>query len=164
MGGGILPIAIKDNTLYFLFGKEVWDKKWSDFGGGREKNESALQTAVREGCEESNGFFRLETEVKNTLVNHSLKLVYETYTLYIFKIDYDDNLPKYFSNNHKFIRKHFPNKVKENNGFFEKSEVKWWTVHEMRNNIYKFRPFYREIIRELIERNKDIKNKIDTLR
>jgi hypothetical protein len=33
MGSGILPMAINNNTLYFLLGKEHYDKKWGDFGG-----------------------------------------------------------------------------------------------------------------------------------
>ena len=41
MGGGILPVAIKNNKLYFLFGKEneLDDTPgWADFGGGAEES------------------------------------------------------------------------------------------------------------------------------
>ena len=59
MGGGILPVAIKNNKVYFLFGKEneLDDTPgWADFGGGKEEGESYLDTALREGSEEINGF------------------------------------------------------------------------------------------------------------
>ena len=59
MGGGILPVAIKNNKIYFLFGKEneLDDTPgWADFGGGKEEGESPLDTATREGSEEINGF------------------------------------------------------------------------------------------------------------
>ena len=52
MGGGILPVAIHRNQVYFLFGKENSSADtpgWSDFGGGREGRERPLTTAVREG-------------------------------------------------------------------------------------------------------------------
>ena len=44
MGGGILPIAFKNGKIYFLFGREALDVLkesglWSDFGGGKEKND-----------------------------------------------------------------------------------------------------------------------------
>ena len=67
MGGGALPIALnkKNKKVYFLFGKEneYLNKDspgFSDFGGGEKAGESALDTALREGCEELNGFFRCE--------------------------------------------------------------------------------------------------------
>ena len=59
MGGGLLPIAIKNNKLFFLFGKEneLDDTPgWADFGGGAEDGESHFDTALREGSEEINGF------------------------------------------------------------------------------------------------------------
>ena len=46
MGGGILPIAIHNQKLYFLFGREVQDKMWGDFGGGREGKETRFQDMV----------------------------------------------------------------------------------------------------------------------
>lgn len=60
MGGGIIPVATDGVKVYFLFGKEVEDGKWSDFGGGREKIETPFQTAVREGGEELCGFLDME--------------------------------------------------------------------------------------------------------
>ena len=39
MGGGILPVALHNNKLYFLFGKETFNLSspgWSDFGGSTE--------------------------------------------------------------------------------------------------------------------------------
>jgi hypothetical protein len=50
MGAGVLPTTIKDNKLYFLFGKEnEFDDTpgWSDFAGGQDVNESQMKTAIR---------------------------------------------------------------------------------------------------------------------
>ena len=57
MGAGILPICVKSSSISVLLGQERFDSKWSDFGGKQEKNETKYETAVREGYEESNGFF-----------------------------------------------------------------------------------------------------------
>ena len=77
MGGGLLPIAIKNNKLFFLFGKEneLDDTPgWADFGGGAEDGESHFDTALREGSEEINGFLgsaeQLRKRVKkNKVIN-----------------------------------------------------------------------------------------------
>ena len=45
MGGGILPCTIHNNKLLFLFGKEnkyADTPGWSDFGGGKDGNETPL--------------------------------------------------------------------------------------------------------------------------
>ena len=65
MGAGILPFTIYKGRVMFLFGRENKDKTedsnkkelWSDFGGSKEGLESYFDTAVREGFEESSGFF-----------------------------------------------------------------------------------------------------------
>ena len=64
MGAGILPVSLHKNNLYFLFGLEENEKKWGDFGGSKEDNESKMETAVREGYEELNGFLGNKTDKK----------------------------------------------------------------------------------------------------
>ena len=61
MGAGILPVAIINGKIYFLFSREQNSEnndynQWSDFGGRKEKNETYKETAIREGWEESDGF------------------------------------------------------------------------------------------------------------
>ena len=75
MGGGILPVAMHKNQLFFLFGKENSSADtpgWSDFGGGKEGGERPITTAVREGYEELSGFLgsksQVNTQVKNNLI------------------------------------------------------------------------------------------------
>ncbi len=58
MGGGILPVAFHKGKIYFLFSREYSKSKtkrglWSDFGGSKEKGETLLETAIREGFEEN---------------------------------------------------------------------------------------------------------------
>ena len=71
MCAGILPVTVHKNKIYFLYGRESVDTsskyekgKWSDFGGGREKGESARKTAEREGWEETAGILGNKQDIK----------------------------------------------------------------------------------------------------
>ena len=67
MGASILPITLINNKICFLFGKERdidENPGWSDFGGGTEKGETFLDTAIREGSEELTGFLGSPKKIK----------------------------------------------------------------------------------------------------
>ena len=152
MGAGILPISKYKNTIFFLLGREHYDKKWSDFGGKKINNESNLEIAIREGYEELNGFLGTKNQLKNLVKKNQvleIEKIDKTYKSYLFTIPYDPNLPIYFNNNHKFIETNFPLSI-DNNGFFEKSQIKWFTLKELKSNKYEFRSFYKEIIEEIL--------------
>ncbi len=162
MGGGILPVAVHDNEVYLLFGKEneLDDTQgWADFGGGKNKNESVIQTAVREGCEELNGFLGLESTIRENYERDKIMSVFhETYTTYMYKVDYDKNLPKYFRGNYLFLSTRLPH-IKGNlkNGLLEKSHIKWYTFEELRREKVKFRPFYQAIVEKIIRKEDEVK-------
>ena len=162
MGGGILPVAVHDNEVYLLFGKEneLDDTQgWADFGGGKNKNESVIQTAVREGCEELNGFLGLEATIRENYERDKIMSVFhETYTTYMYKVDYDKNLPKYFRGNYLFLSTRLPH-IKGNlkNGLLEKSHIKWYTFEELRRVKGKFRPFYQAIVEKIIRKEVEVK-------
>ena len=81
-----------------------------------------------------------------------------TYHSYLFKISYDQNLPVYFNNHHKFIKDNFPEEI-DVNGYFEKSKMKWFTKNDLIKEKSKFRHFYKDIIQQIID-NYDIIYKI----
>ena len=153
MGAGIIPAALDSaGTLHFLFGQEAGDGYWGDFGGGREGRETQFQTAIREGCEELDGFLGCERTLAKLVRNNRMGIVGgRQYRTYLFGIEYDDKLPTYFNNHHKFIEKHTPFLV-DNKGLFEKSQIKWFTIADLRTARSSFRPFYRKIISEIIAR------------
>ena len=156
MGGGVLPVARHQGRLYFLFGREVQDGTWSDFGGGKEGKETYWQTAMREGSEELNGFLEAR-EIAELVKNHGVfEFHNDGYTTYVFEIDYDKNLPDYFAKNHRFIKKHLPKEVTRNNGLFEKSTVAWFSLSEMRRSRRFFRYFYRKTVDKLIASSDEI--------
>jgi hypothetical protein len=169
MGGGALPIAYnkKNKTVYLLFGKEneYLNKDspgFSDFGGGEKPGESALDTALREGCEELNGFFGCEGEIKRLIKENLVtSLNHDRYTTFLFEIEYDENLPYYFNNNYKFLKGHVNKLVRHaTNGLFEKSVIKWMTFDDLRNERGSFRSYYRNVVDVILENEDDIVAKV----
>jgi hypothetical protein len=151
MGAGVLPVAMHQGQLYFLFGEEFDEHKWIDFGGGAKNGESTLQNAVREGCEELNGFFGSCNEFKQLIkTNLLLTLNLERYTTFIVQVAYDPNLPFYFNNHHKFIKTHLPHLVGKN-GLFEKRQIQWMTFADMQQKRLHFRHYYRPMLEQLKE-------------
>ena len=151
MGAGILPVAQDaQGNLHFLFGREVEDSRWGDFGGGRENSETQFETAIREGCEELDGFLGCEKALAKRVTNNFIGQVdVAQYRTYLFRVDYDRNLPGYFNSHHKFIKNRMPLAV-GNYGMFEKSQIKWFTTAELRKARSSFRPFYRKILSEIL--------------
>jgi hypothetical protein len=156
MGAGVLPVSFYKGQLYFLFGEEFDEHKWIDFGGGEKKGESTLQNAIREGCEELNGFFGSENEFKHLIKNNLIiKLSLETYTTFIVEVPYDPNLPFYFNNHHKFIKSHLPHLVGKN-GLFEKRQIKWFTLTDMNQQRSRFRHYYKAMLDQIRQHEKFI--------
>ena len=161
VGVSILPVAIHNGKLFFLFGKEksveYGIQGFSDFGGGRE-NESTFDGAIREGCEEMTGFYGNEHQLRAKIkkaggtyqINHDDKYYY-----HIFLTDYDENLPYYFGNNHHYLYEKMNNGVLKETKLFEKIELKWFSPSDMKRRIHVFRPFYREIVKQIL---KDLPN------
>jgi len=164
VGSSILPIAFHKNQLFFLFGKEnsMEDsaKGFSDFGGGVDKGESIYQTAMREGGEELTGFLGDGKEVKKLIrknggfykINHN-----DQYHIHAFAIEYDENLPKYYNNNHRFLWERMNKNVLNDTKLFEKIKIEWFTVEMMKKRRNEFRGFYREIIDRIIDEVSNIK-------
>jgi hypothetical protein len=151
MGGGVLPVALYEGQLYFLFGEEQDEHKWIDFGGGAKPGESLLQTATRECCEEFDGFLGSPNEIKQLIKNNLiLKLSLETYTSFIVHLPYDPHLPFYFNNHHKFIKSHLPHLVGKN-GMFEKRQIQWMTLKDLHDKRSHFRHYYRDMLTAIQE-------------
>jgi len=170
VAASILPVAIFKGKLYFLFGKEnkMEDsaKGFSDFGGKVENGESIMETALREGAEELCGFLGDPKQLKQKIKKNGgmYKITHNEYHVHIFFIDFDENLPKYFTNNHRFLwnrmDKHFLNDSK----FFEKQEIKWFSVNELRTLKHEFRPFYAEIVDVFLKNIKKIAEFINKMK
>tara|TARA_Y100000816_G_C25657197_1_gene349054 strand:+ start:31 stop:546 length:516 start_codon:yes stop_codon:yes gene_type:complete len=152
-GGGILPVAIKNNEIYFLFSREGMipktkiSGKWSDFGGSHENNETVFQTAVREGFEESNNMFESIDILKDTIKRNWITSIQtKTYITYLFKIDYDDNLPEKFEQHYNKVLRDNEELVLKYNGLYEKDRVKWIKLEDILEHKHEFRVWYIPIL------------------
>lgn len=152
VASGFLPVAIKNNKLFFLFGKEAYTDDmpgYSDFAGGVESNETDLYKAgLREFAEETTGFFGNATQLDKMIKKNGgvYKLKCDTYHIHLFRIDYDDKVCEYYNNNHNFIYEKLDHKYLKSTKIFEKIRIDWMTVEEMKSRHGEFREFYQEIL------------------
>jgi len=152
VAGSILPVTFHKNKLYFLFGKEnsMEDsaKGWSDFGGGVDNGETPFKTALREGAEELTGFLGDHKQIQKLIKKGGdvYKISHNDYHVHIFFIDFDENLPNYYNQNHKFLWERMDKKLLNDSKLFEKIEIAWFSVNDMRKKKHEFREFYQEIV------------------
>jgi 8-oxo-dGTP pyrophosphatase MutT (NUDIX family) len=160
VAASILPVTIHKGKIYFLFGKEneMEDsaKGFSDFGGRVENGESIMETALREGSEELCGFLGDPKQLKQKIKKQGgvYKLSHNDYHIHIFFMEYDENLPKYFTNHHRFLWNRMDKDLLNDSKFFEKQEIKWFSTNELRTLKHQFRSFYQEMVDMFL---KDIK-------
>ena len=156
-GGGVIPVALHNGDLYFLFGQEndvikdaSKDQDWGDFGGSAKPGESEMDTCVREGAEELNGFFGNKHDFRALLLkNQVIKLTYDTRVTYLMRVDYDERLPFYFNNNYRFIKETSNLRAiaaHPENGYFEKSHVRWFTLEDLKRERGAFREYFRAFL------------------
>jgi hypothetical protein len=162
VAGSILPVTIHKNKLYFLFGKEnsMEDsaKGWSDFGGGCENKESPFKTAMREGGEELTGFLGDGKNIQQLIKKGGgvYHIVHNDYNVHIFFMEYDENLPKYYNQNHRFLWERMNHQVLNDSKLFEKIEIAWFSVNDMKRRKKEFRKFYQEIVDLFLENEENI--------
>ena len=167
MGAGILPTTIRDGKLYFLFGKEGKyedsAKGFSDFGGGTDNSESFLQTAIRESCEEFTGFLGSEEDVRKMLSKNGTYTIdyksdgFNTYRMHIFPYEYNEWLPFYYNNNQRFLEKRLDKKVLKHSKIFEKAEIKWVSIDELKKMRPQFRCYFQNIIDMMLQQKNSIR-------
>lgn len=156
VAGSILPVAIHNKKLYFLFGKESKFETsapgWSDFGGTCENNETPYKTALREGSEELTGFLGNSIEIKKLIKKNGgiYKIIHNDYHIHIFLVKYDNSLIKSYNSNHNFLWEHMDNKALNETKLFEKSEIKWFSIDDIKKKRSKFRHFYKNIVDKII--------------
>jgi hypothetical protein len=160
---GILPFCYNedDDTFYYLLGRESHThpkaaNQYSDFGGSKERNESKVTTASREGYEETHGIFGTEKEINTQISKMPQGMVlttrYNTYSTYLYKINYNEDLPKIMNKLFAFMKKNLKDVVNDSNGYFEKDHHILVTLDQIKKKYYSStRTFYRQIIDQIDE-------------
>ena len=162
MGAGILPTAIHDDKLYFLFGKEnkyADTPGFSDIGGGQDGNETFLECAIREGTEELTGFLGSEEELAMMIKRrgtYNIDFNNNKYRMHLLPMKYDPALPHYYNNNSKFIHKHLDPEIIKKSKIFEKSEIRWVCIDELHKMRGQFRTYFQNTVDMIIAQKRDI--------
>lgn len=167
VAASILPVTVCNGELYFLFGKEneMEDsaKGFSDFGGRVEGSESIIETALREGSEELCGFLGDPKQISSLIKKNggTYVLTYgeenKAYHIHIFFMNYDERLPEYFTNQHRFLWNRMDKNILNDSKLFEKQEIKWFCEGELTKSMNQFRSFYRDIMKLIINDLPNIK-------
>lgn len=173
-GSSILPVAlnVNDGKLYFLFGKENPMENsshgFSDFGGGVDKGENAYEAALREGSEELTGFLGDKTQLKKMIKRNGgvMKIEHQltdktgkenTYTVHIFTMEYDPDLPRYYNMNHEFLWNKMNKRMLNNTKLFEKINIKWICEDDLLKTPKEYRHFYVDIVKRLVSEKEKIR-------
>jgi len=171
MGAGILPTTIHNDKLYFLFGKENKYEDsapgFSDFGGDTDNNESYLETAVREAGEELTGFLGNGHDIRKLLtrcgtydIDHKSNS-HSTYRMHIFPFHYDTSLVFYYNNNQRFLQKRLDPNVIQKSKIFEKEEIRWVCIDDLKKMRPQFRSYFQNIVDMIIAQKDSIKQFIE---
>ena len=157
MGAGILPATILKGSIFFLLGREKSNNYWCDFGGSTINGESIFDTAIREGYEELDGLLGNQNQLSKLVTNNLVSLCYaKRYTTFLFYVKPEVlfNTPYFFNNHRLFLEKELIlNYNKE--GFFEKKEIKLFSKKDLLVNYQDIRPFYKNIVPQLLEIEKN---------
>jgi len=176
MGAGILPTTIHNGKLLFLFGKENKYEDsapgFSDFGGGTDNNESFFETAIREAGEELTGFLGNDTDIRKLLKKHgTYNIDYKTkasshkpYRMHIFPYEYNPWLTHYYNNNQQFLQKNLPPDVIKTTKIFEKEEIRWISVDDLKKMRSQFRSYFQDIVDIMLNQKEDIRKFIEKSR
>jgi hypothetical protein len=65
------------------------------------------------------------------------------------RVDYDERLPFYFNNNYRFIKETSNLRAiaaHPDNGYFEKSHVRWFTLEDLKRERGAFREYFRAFL------------------
>lgn len=164
VAASILPVTIHNGELYFLFGKENpmedSSKGFSDFGGKVDEGETIFKAALREGSEELTGFLGNQQELSKLIKKNggTYKIKHNDYNVHIFYFKYDENLPLYYNNSHTFLWNRMDKKLLNDTKLFEKIEIDWFSINDMKRRKREFRNFYQEIIEKFIEDKENIRH------
>ena len=151
-GAGIIPIAIYNDKLYILLGREAKGRdkgKYDAFGGGPNKEDKTPRdTALREGYEESMGFFGTKSYIDKSME----LLMPDLETDFILKIDYTPDIPRLFNNVYRYMKKGC---IRIRKGYLEKDQLLWFPVNK-KQSVDNFRYYFKKMYKYLVENHDEV--------
>ena len=79
------------------------------------------------------------------------------YRIHIFPMNYDPKLPFYYNNNQLFLQKRLDPQVIKKTKIFEKEEIRWICIDEIRKMKSQFRFFFKPIVDRIYNEKEQIK-------
>lgn len=86
---------------------------------------------------------------------------HKTYRTHIFPFKYNEWLPYYYNNNQRFLQKRLDQKVLKNSKIFEKAEIKWVPIDDLKSMRPKFRSYFQNIVDMMLSQKESIRNFIE---
>ena len=117
-----------------------------------------METALREGTEELTGFLGDKQDIKKLLSKGTFIVQNdEKYRMFLFPLQYDQQLPFYYNNNQRFLQKRLDPEIIKNSKIFEKAEIRWVCIDDIIKMRPQFRSYFRNIIDKIYHEKDDIK-------
>ena len=82
---------------------------------------------------------------------------FKTYRTHIFPFEYDERLSFYYNNNQRFLQKRLDPSIIKKSKLFEKEEIRWICVDDIKRMRPKFRSYFQNIIDIILNQQKEIK-------
>jgi hypothetical protein len=81
--------------------------------------------------------------------------------MHIFPFEYNEWLPFYYNNNQRFLQKRLPEKVFKTSKIFEKAEIRWVCVDDIKKMRPQFRSYFQNIVDMMLNQKENIKSFIE---
>jgi hypothetical protein len=83
---------------------------------------------------------------------------HKIYRMHIFPFEYNHWLPHYYNNNQRFLQKRLPEKVFKTTKIFEKAEIRWVCVDELKKMRPQFRSYFQNMVDMMLNQKESIKS------
>jgi transcription termination factor NusB len=77
--------------------------------------------------------------------------------MHIFPFEYNEWLPHYYNNNQRFLQKRLSPKVFKTTKIFEKEEIRWVCVDDLKQMRPQFRSYFQNIVDAMLNQKESIK-------
>ena len=122
---------------------------------------------MREAGEEFTGFLGNDANIRKMLKAHGTYEIdhktdgHKTYRMHIFPFEYNEWLPFYYNNNQRFLQKRLPEKVFKTTKIFEKAEIRWVCVDDLKKMRPQFRSYFQNIVDMMLNQKDSIKSFVE---
>ena len=126
-----------------------------------------METAIREAGEEFTGFLGSDSDVRKLLKRYGTYIIdhktdgHKTYRMHIFPFEYNHWLPFYYNNNQRFLQKRLDPNVIKTSKIFEKAEIRWVCVEDLKKMRPEFRSYFQTIVDMMLNQKESINKFIE---